>query len=494
MRFIKKLITSVVLAILVSLPVFAQETTLPDLYIEDFDFYECSQYIMDSQLERYHGGVEVINIAEDGTYFDIRKINTDDDSTTTPTIYRTFCYIYQIGNKGTATAKSTFGETDEYIYDRFYITDPEWSFTQGYGSNFIDLFLDPGEFDIKTGYTEIDLASTIVPLKPCFGIEIDADMPNICADPENCNVTAGIEELDETNNKALLCFDIEEYIIPATPQNVTATRAEGNILELKWDEIQNVDHYELYGIDVAPNIDFDKVYIQPASVTGTTAVFELPEDHLYYIQVYAVRDDIRGPSSENFYYNKAIYRFNDVPVSSWYFPYLQFIQAYGIMNGYQDENGNLTGEFGPENNLTVAECLKIAFIAFKSQIDENIDAQALPAEYSELNSHWAAEYLNKGYAMNLTILQDLENFDPNREITRGEILEMFFEVIGKDIPEYDSYTANDIVDSKYADIIEYAYEEGYVSGYPDGSFRPDSLLNRAEILKIVGKFKGKYYW
>lgn len=58
------------------------------------------------------------------------------------------------------------------------------------------------------------------------------------------------------------------------------------------------------------------------------------------------------------------------------------------MNGYQDENGNLTGEFGPENNLTVAECLKIAFIAFKSHVDENITNDALPSGYSNLNNHW----------------------------------------------------------------------------------------------------------
>ncbi|MBD3330787.1 hypothetical protein GF354_04635 [Candidatus Peregrinibacteria bacterium] len=33
--------------------------------------------------------------------------------------------------------------------------------------------------------------------------------------------------------------------------------------------------------------------------------------------------------------------------------------------------------------------------------------------------------------------------------------------------------------------IQYLYDNGVISGYPDGSFRPDSVVNRAELLKIL---------
>lgn len=39
--------------------------------------------------------------------------------------------------------------------------------------------------------------------------------------------------------------------------------------------------------------------------------------------------------------------------------------------------------------------------------------------------------------------------------------------------------------SPYADAINYVQEEGIVSGYPDGTFRPDDEINRAEFTKIV---------
>ncbi|MFA6039375.1 MAG: S-layer homology domain-containing protein [Candidatus Peribacteraceae bacterium] len=40
------------------------------------------------------------------------------------------------------------------------------------------------------------------------------------------------------------------------------------------------------------------------------------------------------------------------------------------------------------------------------------------------------------------------------------------------------------VPSQYADAVSYLEEEGMVSGYPDGSFRPGNSVNRVEFLKL----------
>lgn len=492
MKFVKILFAGVFLSMLMSVSVSAQETALPDLYIEDFSFYDCDDETIGYQLENNVGNIEITNVADDNTYFDVTRSTFGLDSDHIPSIYRTYCYIYKVGNKGTASADSTWGESDGYVYDRVFISNDELSRDGSFGGGFVGLHLEPGETHIDTGYAQVNLNYYGAYGESCLGVTIDWEMENVCTNPEGCEHTPGIEELDETNNTEYLCFEVEEYSFPDAPQNVRAIKAEGDVLELTWDEVAGADFYEVYGYDLAPNSTIDK--LSPTEVTGNTAVFDLPEGHLYNMSVMAVQDEVHGPITGGYYYNKDIYRFYDVPVSSWYFPYLQYIQAYGIMNGYQDENGNLTGEFGPENNLTVAECLKIAFITFESRIDLDEDVDALPEVYEELNAHWAEEYIRKGYFMNLTILEDLDSFDPNRSITRGEILEMFFEVTSKEISSYETYTANDIEGSKYADMIEFAYEKKYVSGYPDGSFQPESLLNRAEILKIVRNFKTTYYY
>jgi hypothetical protein len=43
----------------------------------------------------------------------------------------------------------------------------------------------------------------------------------------------------------------------------------------------------------------------------------------------------------------------------------------------------------------------------------------------------------------------------------------------------------DIVGNKYETVIRSLYDLGIVSGNPDGSFKPDSALNRAELVKIL---------
>lgn len=52
-------------------------------------------------------------------------------------------------------------------------------------------------------------------------------------------------------------------------------------------------------------------------------------------------------------------------------------------------------------------------------------------------------------------------------------------------PDPDPDPMHDIAGHKYEDAIWYVYDRGIVSGYPDGSFKPDNLINRAELLKIV---------
>ncbi|MFZ2150788.1 MAG: S-layer homology domain-containing protein [Candidatus Absconditicoccaceae bacterium] len=43
----------------------------------------------------------------------------------------------------------------------------------------------------------------------------------------------------------------------------------------------------------------------------------------------------------------------------------------------------------------------------------------------------------------------------------------------------------DVGESKYRDSIEYLYDKGVVQGYPNGTFGPELVINRAEIMKII---------
>ena len=44
----------------------------------------------------------------------------------------------------------------------------------------------------------------------------------------------------------------------------------------------------------------------------------------------------------------------------------------------------------------------------------------------------------------------------------------------------------DTVGHEYEEAIKFLKDQGIVEGYPDGNFRPDQEINRAEFTKIVG--------
>lgn len=73
--------------------------------------------------------------------------------------------------------------------------------------------------------------------------------------------------------------------------------------------------------------------------------------------------------------------------------------------------------------------------------------------------------------------------------TRAEAAEMMYALISADSGEYEvTRTFTDVVsDAEYAKAVSYLAEYGIVSGYPDGSFRPEAAVTRAEFVKLLHK-------
>ena len=62
-------------------------------------------------------------------------------------------------------------------------------------------------------------------------------------------------------------------------------------------------------------------------------------------------DDITGPV------------FSDVTGSDWFNAYVSSLAEWGIVSGYKNANGQLTGDYVPSNAVTIAESLKMAMEA-----------------------------------------------------------------------------------------------------------------------------------
>ncbi len=76
-------------------------------------------------------------------------------------------------------------------------------------------------------------------------------------------------------------------------------------------------------------------------------------------------------------------------------------------------------------------------------------------------------------------------FRPDGDINRAELTKMI--VATAMVPELSEYNNcfPDVKEEWFAPFICYAKDQGWVEGYPDGTFKPDNKINRVESIKII---------
>lgn len=83
------------------------------------------------------------------------------------------------------------------------------------------------------------------------------------------------------------------------------------------------------------------------------------------------------------------------------------------------------------------------------------------------------------------------NFYPARPVNRAEFLTMLYRATEKKAAAASTSCFSDVAASAwYANVVCDAVVQGYVGGYPDGSFKPEQSVNRVEALKMIYKTFG----
>lgn len=178
--------------------------------------------------------------------------------------------------------------------------------------------------------------------------------------------------------------------------------------------------------------------------------------------------------------------YRDVETNAWYAPYIAELATQGIAQGYKDDQGKLTGEFGVGNPVTKAEVLKMTLEA----VGKAPDSQTKTAPQNRTaRGTWAAAYVKTAEDLKLTVF--VVNPDVNSSATRSEVIQTILEVIGFPIAMTPSTFTDVPADHPYSRAIALAAFNGFVEGdkASDGTllnrFRPDAPINRAEVAKIV---------
>lgn len=106
---------------------------------------------------------------------------------------------------------------------------------------------------------------------------------------------------------------------------------------------------------------------------------------------------------------------------------------------------------------------------------------------TDIGSHWAGEQIQKWVSKGLASGYPDGTFKPNNQITRAEFVALANRAFEKQNPAATvSFKDVKSTDWYYAEVAA-AKAAGYISGYEDGTFRPNSPISRQEAASIVSR-------
>ena len=151
---------------------------------------------------------------------------------------------------------------------------------------------------------------------------------------------------------------------------------------------------------------------------------------------------------------------------------------YAYIVGYPDSTVR------PQNGITRAE---VATIFFRLLTDETRTANATKTNnYADVSSDkWYNQAVSTLSAMGIIKGDSRGNFNPNAPITRAE-----FAAIAA---RFDK--TEDVAAASFGDVathwakpeISVAANNGWINGYTDGTFHPDSRITRAEAMAMINR-------
>ncbi len=224
--------------------------------------------------------------------------------------------------------------------------------------------------------------------------------------------------------------------------------------------------------------------------------------------------------------------FGDIAPSHWAARYVKEALDLGLVKGYPD------GSFRPNNRITRAE--GVAVMARFGELPTQASLSTPP--YPDLSaSYWGSPLIASAKTAGMLDYIDGNNFEPRRELTRAEAVSMLSKtqyakasadnltdwtvgfapevtspLVAENVIQNSEPTSGtagmpvagggDIVPAPgkqvqlkgYADVgegafakdsIKYLATAGLMTGYPDGTFKPNRVVTRAELAALLVKAK-----
>ncbi len=173
--------------------------------------------------------------------------------------------------------------------------------------------------------------------------------------------------------------------------------------------------------------------------------------------------------------------FSDVESNHWAYNYISTLTDSKVINGYND------GTFRPNGTITNGEFIKLVMA---SCMPPYIDISEAEPNFN----HWAAPYVWLAETYGLIDTNDINAETVDLPITRIEMVRLISkaDIIMKNNPQqFETETEfMDVAMLQLNDLylLRHAVSRGLITGYTDGTFKPDQTMTRAEAATMIYRF------
>ncbi|WP_027339356.1 S-layer homology domain-containing protein [Halonatronum saccharophilum] len=175
------------------------------------------------------------------------------------------------------------------------------------------------------------------------------------------------------------------------------------------------------------------------------------------------------------------YRPQDVATNHWALRYISPLLDDSVMYVYED------GNFYPSQEITRGE--------FAYSLARALELQpSMISEMSDISNHHARGYISVLVQEGIITGYEDNTFRPYNKITRAEIITMLGRSLSLDDREKgmklnENYYSDLNQDHWAANLISLSSRLGLVDGYPDGTFKPNNHITRAESAKLLEELR-----